>query len=366
MSLWTDQDIKFMRRAIHLSKRGFPAPNPHVGCVLVQGGAIVGEGYHHFAGSHHAEVEALSKAGPQAAGATAYVTLEPCNHHGRTPPCVDALLAAKVKRVVVACLDPNSKAAGGLERLAAAGIETEVGLLQEQAAAANEQFLTAIRLGRTYVVLKAATSLDGRIALHTGESQWLTEKDARKAAQKLRVECGAVLVGRRTVEADDPKLTARFRGVVNQPVRIVLDPKNRLDTHWKVFDSTAPTIHIVNGKFGLIAGPSGFYLPDLCQALFEAGIKGLLVEGGAQTSSSFIKAKLVDRIELFIAPKLLGSGPAWIENLGVSRLVDAPQFRVNSLKKLKADVQVSLSQETQKLGERQERYKPLGEDFQYE
>jgi len=242
-------------------------------------------------------------------------------------------------------MDPNPKAAGGLVKLKKAGIVVESGLLEPEAAAANDQFLTAMKLKRTRVLLKTAMSLDGRIALPSGESKWLTNPDARRAAHRLRAECGAVLVGRRTVELDDPALTARIAGVVNQPVRIVLDPSAKLGAHWKVFDASAPSLHIVNGTFGLEAGPEGFDLEELCRALFEQGLTGLMVEGGGLTSARFIRSGLVDRIELFVAPKILGSGSAWIEGLRVDSVSDAPKFTVESLRKLKADIQISLRPE---------------------
>ena len=331
-----------MKRAIQLARRGFPAPNPHVGCVIAHGDTIVGEGYHHFAGGHHAEVEALLQAGERAQGATAYVTLEPCNHHGRTPPCSEALVKAGVVRVLVANRDPNPKAVGGVQRLLEAGIVVEVGLLATEAQAANDQFLTAMRLKRPVVVLKAGMSLDGRIALPSGESKWITGAEARKQAHRLRAECGAVLVGRRTVEVDDPSLTARIPGVKNQPLRIVLDPGNKLGTHWKVFDAAAPTLHVTDRTLGLVSTPAGFDLLELSEALFNQGVTGLLVEGGGHTIAQFLKAGLVDRIELFVAPKVLGNGPAWVQGLELEGLAFAPHFEVARLKKLKADVQISL------------------------
>lgn len=339
---WSDVDVRLMRRAIRLSQRGWPAPNPHVGCVIARDGEIVGEGFHGFAGGNHAEVEALLAAGHRAEGATAYVTLEPCNHHGRTPPCTRALIQAGIARVVGACTDPNPPAHGGFEILREAGIQVEQGLLEGEAASKNEQFLTAMALKRPRVLVKAAISLDGRVALPTGESKWITGPDARRRAHRLRAECGAVLVGRKTVEADDPMLTARLPGVVNQPVRVVLDPGSKLDTHWKVFDSSAPTLHVVDGALGLRAGAGGFDLAALCAALFERGLTGLMIEGGPRTVSSFLRAGLVDAIELFVAPKLLGSGTVWAEDLGIKTVDQALQYEVRSLKKLKADVQISL------------------------
>lgn len=339
-------DVRLMKKAIQLSKRGFPAPNPHVGCVVAHGALIVGEGYHHFAGGDHAEIEALKMAGARARNATAYVTLEPCNHHGRTPPCSEALMRAQVARVVVACRDPNPKAIGGIERLREAGIEVAEGTLELEAAAVNHQFLTAMLLKRPVVVLKAGMALDGRIALPNGESKWITGPEARRQAHRLRAECGAVLVGRRTVELDNPSLTARIPGVKNQPMRVVLDPGNKLDSSWKVFDNSARTIHFTSGELGLVPSGDGFVPEELCKALFDLGVTGLLVEGGAKTSASFLRSGLVDRIELFVAPKILGSGPAWIEDFHLDSLGSAPNFDMIRLRKLKGDLQISLKRKT--------------------
>lgn len=317
-----------MRRAIAISRRGMPAPNPHVGCVIVRDGRVVGEGYHHYAGGLHAEANALRAAGELARGATAYVTLEPCNHFGRQPPCSAALIAAGVKRVVAACPDPNPVAAGGLERVAAAGIETEIGFLQEEAAAANPQFLFAVRHRRPWVVLKAAASLDGRIALPSGESQWITGEAARREGHRLRVASGAVLVGRRTVELDDPQLTARIPGIVNQPLRVVLDPHSKLKGTERVFDDSAPTRHVTGS----------IDLPTLLSELYEGGVKGLLIEGGAVTAGTFVRAGLVDRLELFLAPKLLGDGPTWLHGLELASLVEAPQARIRETRRVGSDI----------------------------
>ncbi len=326
---WTEDDARFMRRAIELSKNGFPAPNPHVGCVLVRDGETVGEGWHEHAGGPHAEVAAL--VGANATGADAYVTLEPCNHRGRTGPCSVALIEAGVKRVVFACPDPNLEAVGGGERLRGAGIEVASGLLSEEAAQANEQFLFALNHRRPLIVLKAACSLDGRIALPNGESKWITGEAARREGHRLRAELGSVLVGRKTVEIDDPQLTARIEGVVNPPTRIVLDPNSRLKGTERVFDDSAPTIHVT--------GPIN--LQELLASLFEKSITGILVEGGAVTMGHFIRAGLHDRLELFQAPKVLGDGPSWIEGLTFDSLEKAPQWHLDQVRLLGRDVWIS-------------------------
>ncbi len=332
-----------MSRAIKLSKGGWPAPNPHVGCVIVRDGEVVGEGFHSYAGGPHAEAVALTQASGKTEGGTAYVTLEPCNHHGRTPPCSEALVRAGIKRVVVACLDPNPVASGGIERLRSVGIEVEQGLLTDEAAQANAQFLTSIALRRPRVVIKAAMSLDGRIALPSGESKWITGPSARKEAHRLRLECGAVLVGRKTVEVDDPQLNARLKNVVNQPTRIVLDPQNKLDSRYRVFDSSAPTLHVSKSFIGQEAFSGKLDLTRLMNALYSQGIRGVMVEGGASTITHFLEAGLVDRIELFVGSKILGAGPSWVGDLKVDKLADAPTFRLVSVKKLSGDVRISLS-----------------------
>jgi len=286
---------------------------------------------------------ALREAGPRAQGATAYVTLEPCNHYGRTPPCSESLIAARVRRVVIATRDPNPTAAGGNERLRAAGIEVELGLLADEAADANRQFLTAIAHQRPYVVLKAAVTLDGRIATASGESQWITGPLAREQAHRLRAECGAVLVGRGTVEADNPALTARIPGVVNPPVRIVLDPNGRLSPTYQVFDDQAETLHIT-GKIDL---------RSLVKTWYERGIIGLLVEGGARTIAEFIRSGLGDELHLFVAPRIFGDGPSWVSAFGLDRLADAPSFQFVSAEPLAEDLWLRYRSETLPADDRQ-------------
>ena len=318
-----------MRRAIRLSRRGFPAPNPHVGCVLVRDGEAIGEGFHDHAGGPHAERVALAAAG-DARGADAYVTLEPCNHTGRTGPCSEALIQAGVRRVFYAVPDPNPRAAGGAERLREAGVEVHGGLLGDAAEVANRQFLFTMRHERPWIVLKAATTLDGRIALPNGESKWITSEEARQAAHALRAELGAVLVGRRTVELDDPELTARIPGVVNQPLRIVLDPSGRLTGREKVFNDKAETLHIT--------GPID--LPELLRSLRARGCTGLLVEGGAVTIGRFLEQRLGDRIEMFVAPKLFGHGQSWLQMGSVKCIEDAIRLEATIVRRVGPDLRI--------------------------
>ncbi|MCB8933611.1 MAG: bifunctional diaminohydroxyphosphoribosylaminopyrimidine deaminase/5-amino-6-(5-phosphoribosylamino)uracil reductase RibD [Chthonomonadaceae bacterium] len=336
-----------MDRAIALSRRGYPAPNPRVGCVIVRDGEIVGEGFHPYAGAPHAEVFALREAGDKARGATAVVTLEPCAHTGRTPPCAEALIEAGIKEVVVAVRDPNPRAAGGGAWLERHGISVTYGIRAQRAASANEVFLQAHALGRPFVVAKAAMTLDGRIALPDGRSRWITGDRARREAHRLRAELGCVLVGRGTVAADDPLLTARLRGVHHPPVRVVLDPRARLNGTERIFGPEAPTLRFVGGSSTLEAdrkAPLRAGELDLGQVLgdlWSEGITGVLVEGGGVTLARFLKAQLVDRLELFVAPKVLGAGPAWATGEPWPSLEASPSFDIRRVRRLGPDVQIT-------------------------
>lgn len=339
---------RFMRRAIALSRKGYPAPNPHVGCVIARNGKIIGEGHHDFAGGPHAEVVALRQAGADAEGADVYVTLEPCNHSGRTGPCSRALLEAKVGRVFIACLDPNPVARGGLAELALRGVETHDGLLADAAALVNERFLTAMRLRRPYIVVKSAASLDGRVALPSGESKWITSASARRAGRRLRAEMGAVLVGRRTVVLDNPRLTARTKGSRNEPVRVVLDPKAKLKGTEAIFSQNGGVLQVVadpspfdHRQIGAPLHAGEFHLPELMATLFKRGLTGLLVEGGPATVASFFRAGLVDRVELFFGPMVLGAGLPWILDLGLEHLADAPRLHLSRVRRIGPDLWIT-------------------------
>lgn len=341
-----------MKRALTLSQRGFTPPNPIVGCVLVKDGRIVGEGFHPLAGQPHAEIFALRQAGSEARGATAFVTLEPCSHHGRTPPCADALIEAGVSRVVAAVSDPNPRVSGqGLERLRDAGIAVETGLLAAEAERVNEAFFLFHRAGRPFVTLKAAQTLDGKIATRTGGSKWITGPKARAHVHRLRAQSGAVLVGIGTVLADDPLLTARFRGVLHQPIRIVLDPHLRLPIESQIVQtaSISPVI-VVSGpnpdpsRVQILQSYQVEILPwqtdthdriELTTLLRELGrrnIISILVEGGGETHASFLEARLADRLLWFIAPKIVGGrqAPSTVGGTGVAKMDDA--IRVESLR----------------------------------
>ncbi len=374
MSAVSDDDRRHMRRALALAARahGRTAPNPMVGCVLVKGGHVVGEGYHHKAGLPHAEVEALRDAGRRAKGATAYVSLEPCNHHGRTGPCTEALMAAGVARVVAAMGDPNPRVdGGGAERLRAAGIPTEIGLLEGEARALNAGFLKWAATGRPLVILKAAVSLDGSIAARSatvgsptassppsagavgasGDARWITGEAARREAHRLRDRCDAVLVGAGTVRADDPALTTRMvRG--RDPLRVILDGRLSTPPRAKVVvpgtlvvaSNTAPEAAerwlVARGaEVVRLPGHAGHVDPGaLLEELGRRGVLELLVEGGASVHGSLIAAGLVDRAVIFVAPVLLGArGVPLLDWPGPPTMAAAPRLHTVAVRRLGDD-----------------------------
>ncbi|MDQ6526582.1 bifunctional diaminohydroxyphosphoribosylaminopyrimidine deaminase/5-amino-6-(5-phosphoribosylamino)uracil reductase RibD [Nocardioides sp. LHD-245] len=309
-----------MRRALALAATpGVPLhPNPRVGCVLLApDGTVAGEGYHHGAGTPHAEVEALRVAGDRARGATAVVTLEPCNHTGRTGPCAQALVAAGVARVVVAQRDPNPRAAGGLETLREAGVEVDAGLLAEEAAEVNRAWTFAHRTGRPYVTWKFATTLDGRSAASDGTSRWVSSPPARRDTHLLRALCDTMLVGTNTVEVDDPQLTVRDdddRPLPReaQPLRVVLGERD-LPADRRVFDDAAPTVQLRTRD------------PEAAlRALYaEHDRHHVFLEGGPTLAAAFVKAGVVDEVVTYVAPMLLGAGRSAVGKLGIRTIADA-------------------------------------------
>jgi diaminohydroxyphosphoribosylaminopyrimidine deaminase / 5-amino-6-(5-phosphoribosylamino)uracil reductase len=339
-------DVGHMRVALGLARRGLGrvAPNPAVGCVLVRDRIVVGRGWTQPGGRPHAETEALRRAGGAAAGAVAYVTLEPCAHHGSTPPCVDALIAAGVARVVVAIEDPDPRVAGrGIDRLRAAGIAVEVGLCGGEAQALNAGFLKRIEQDLPLVTLKLATTLDGKIATHTGESRWITGEPARNLGHMLRRRHDAVMVGSGTVLADDPELTVRLPGLTDPPpLRIVVDGRLRTPLTAKLVAgaATVPTLIITHAhgdelraqafrdcgvtlvEVGRDAG-GNVDLKAALAALAQRGITRILVEGGATLAASLLAARLVDRLAWFRSPGLIGGdGMDAVKPFGVDRLAD--------------------------------------------
>ncbi len=352
------QDLYFMRLALREGKKGLgrTSPNPAVGAVVVKRGKVVGKGFHPRAGEPHAEVFALREAGDKARGATIYVTLEPCHHFGRTPPCTQAILEAGIARVVIGCRDPNPKAQGGADFLAEKGLEVVTGVLEKECAELCRFFLKAVKKGLPWIIAKAAMSLDGRIATRSGDSKWITGEKARRFGHRLRDIVDAILVGRGTVEADDPSLTCRLpRG--RDPARIVLDTNLSLSPEKKIFNlaSSAPTI-IACGEdapkereklfkekgvwvWRLPLEDQKISLRALLERMLKEEMLSLLVEGGATIHGSFFEAGLVDEIYFFYGPviiggeraksAILGQGPEklaeafWLKELRVKRLGDS-------------------------------------------
>jgi diaminohydroxyphosphoribosylaminopyrimidine deaminase/5-amino-6-(5-phosphoribosylamino)uracil reductase len=351
-----------MRLALRLGRRGLgrTSPNPPVGAVVVADAAVVGRGYHQRAGAPHAEIEALDVAGPRARGATLYVTLEPCAHHGRTPPCTAAIIAAGVRRVVFGTRDPNPSVTGnGMGRLRAAGIEVESGIEQ----AACDELIAAFRkhvtTGLPLVTLKLAASLDGRIATASGESRWITGEDSRRFVHRLRASHDAVLVGAETVIRDDPELTCRISGGRN-PLRVVLDGRLRVPLGAQVLTNRGTTATLVcTGQRAPVTkvrrmqqqGVEVLRLPDragsigmkqLMRALGRRGIMSVLIEGGATVAAAAITARVVDHVLIFYAPKLIGGeGRPMLGPLGIRRLAAAPRLRHLQVKRFAADVLVA-------------------------
>ena len=335
-----DQNIhqQWMARALDLARRGIETthPNPRVGCVLVKDDRVVGEGWHHHTGGPHAERVALDAAGADAVGSTAYVTLEPCAHTGLTPPCADALIDAGITRAVIAVLDADPRTAGqGEQRLRDAGIAVEVGVLESDARALNRGFFSRFERGRPWVTLKLAASLDGRTAMASGESQWITGADARADVHRLRAQSSAVLTGIGTVLADNPRLTARGDGVQRQPLRVVLDSQLRTPADAAVLGDDGPHLLVhghdaSEGSENAHCAPvahheTGLDLQAVCRLLAEQHqCNELFVECGAKLAGSWLQSGLVDTLVLYLAPKLLGdAGRGLVALPGLDRLSDA-------------------------------------------
>ncbi|KAA2212804.1 bifunctional diaminohydroxyphosphoribosylaminopyrimidine deaminase/5-amino-6-(5-phosphoribosylamino)uracil reductase RibD [Pseudoroseomonas oryzae] len=343
-----------MRAALALAARGVGNtwPNPSVGCVIVRDGLVVGRGWTAPGGRPHAETEALGRAGAAARGATVYVTLEPCCHWGRTPPCTDALIAAGVARVVVALRDPDPRVDGaGLERMAAAGIAVTVGVLEDEARAVNEGFLKRLSHNLPMVTLKLATTLDGRIATSGGESQWITGPAARRAAHALRGRHDAVLVGSGTALADDPDLSCRIPGFAPVPtVRVVADARLRVPPGARMFQGGGPVwiatrpghpeavlerLRKVGAEIVEVpasADGPGLDMPALLRALSARGLTRILAEGGAALAAGLLRAGLVDRLAWFHAPAVMG-GDGWpaVDALPLALLAGMPRYRRTGL-----------------------------------
>lgn len=351
---------RFMQRALVLAGRGkaWVAPNPMVGAVVVKDGVVVGEGYHKRFGGPHAEVYALEKAGDKARGADLYVNLEPCCHFGKTPPCADRIIDTGVKRVFAAIRDPNPKVNGkGFEKLREAGIEVHIGVCEGQAKELNQRYLKKAETGHTWVTLKVAQTIDGRIASITGHSQWITSKKSRRYAHLMRATHDAVLVGSGTAITDNPSLTVRHLPGRN-PVRIVLDTNFRMRPYLKLLSTPddAPTWVFGAPRDGKL--PDWAYLPNvevfivernennhvdlksLLGKLAELGIVSLMVEGGSEIWTAFLDAGLVDKVEIVIAPIILGHGIDAISDLGIEKVHEAIRLEQLHTRRIGEDLHV--------------------------
>jgi diaminohydroxyphosphoribosylaminopyrimidine deaminase / 5-amino-6-(5-phosphoribosylamino)uracil reductase len=377
-------DIHYMARAMYLARKGLYTtdPNPRVGCVLVKDNRIIGEGWTQKAGQAHAEVDALKKATENPAGATAYVTLEPCSHHGKTPPCCEALINAGIKRVIAAMQDPNPKVAGnGFVHLRAAGVEVSVGMLEEDARALNRGFIMRMTKQRPFVRSKLAMSLDGRTAMASGESKWITSPEARADVHRLRAESSAILTGINTVLADDPSLTARIDKEVVQPIRVVLDSNLQMPTTAKMVSLSASTLiltctpvrlyapegielapqalpSVVEGHNRKLVGleNAGFEvyclpeknsrldLAEVMKFLAEQEINEVLVEAGAVLNGALLMENLVDEWIIYMAPKILGDQGRGLFTLpGLDKLAESKEMKFEDIRRVGSDIKIHLA-----------------------
>jgi len=355
-------DDKYMKRALALAENGIgrTSPNPLVGAVIVKDGRILGEGWHEQYGHAHAEVNAVRNAG-NAEGATVYVNLEPCCHYGKTPPCTELLIESRVNRVVIGSLDPNPLVAGkGVQRLREAGVEVNVGVMEQECRKLNEVFFHYIKNRRPFVVLKAAMSLDGKIAAPSGESKWITGEAARKDVQHLRNRYSAIMAGVGTVIRDDPELTCRLEGGRN-PRRIILDSKLRIPPGSRVLadqgnnrtivacTEQAPPDRIRNlenlgAQLLFCRSMNGrIDLSDLAEKLGSLSVDSILIEGGAAVNDSAFSQRLVDKIILYVAPKIIGGerSKTFVGGYGVESLGEAHRIRIESVERIGEDLKIT-------------------------
>ena len=349
-------DARFMARALQLARRGLYTtdPNPRVGCVIVKDGQIIGEGWHVRAGEPHAEIIALNQAGSHAHSAGVYLTLEPCCHHGRTPPCTQALIKAGVKRVVAAMRDPNPQVAGkGFKELEQQGITVAVGLMEVEAATLNPGFIQRMQHGRPYVRIKLAASLDGRTAMANGESKWITGEAARADVQKWRARSSAILTGVSTVLADDPSLNVRDMDIGRQPLRIVVDSTLRMPPTARMLRGKGRTLMVTTSQdvaradalkqagaevLVMSAGKHGIDLAELMQHLTLLEVNELLVEAGATLCGAMLKANLVDELVLYYAPHVMGGAERGMFALPpLARMADRASFETTDVRAIGQD-----------------------------
>lgn len=359
---YTPFDYQMMAKAVRLAKNGMYTahPNPRVGCVITNQGSIVGEGWHEVAGEPHAEINALAVADNKAKDATVYVTLEPCCHHGKTPPCSDALIAAGVKRVVVAMQDPHKKVAGkGISQLQEAGIEVSTGLLEVEARALNPGFIKRMETGRPFVRSKLAMSLDGRTAMASGESKWITSSSSRDDVQRLRAQSSAILTGVGTILADDPAMTVRLAGTKKQPLRVVLDTHLSMPDSANILrqqgqtlvmtcrDDVAAKERLENAGAEVINMPlcsSNVDMESVLDRLGQLEVNEVLLETGATLSGSMLSSGLIDEMVIYMAPVLMGDKARGLFNLPLlNSMAEKIPLKINDIRAVGADWRITVS-----------------------
>lgn len=357
-------DRYFMSRAIELARNGIGTTktNPLVGCVIVKDGKIIGEGFHKTFGSNHAEVNAIEDAkrrGENLEDSTIYVNLEPCSHHGKTPPCADRIIKEKIARVVIGNCDPFKEVQGrGIEKLKAAGIEVKCKVLEEECTTLNERYFTFIKNKRPFVILKAGMTIDGKIATKTFESQWITSEESRKFSHELRGMCDAIMVGINTVLKDDPSLNVRIGRYPHSPARIIVDSKLRISQSAKVLSKDLENIAIIattdsydrekfeilskmeNVRIVIVKNKNGRVdLRDLLEKLKEFNISSILLEGGGSLNASMLKENLVDKFYFFIAPKIIGAdGISAIGSMGIEKIDEVLNLKDVEVSKISTDI----------------------------
>jgi diaminohydroxyphosphoribosylaminopyrimidine deaminase/5-amino-6-(5-phosphoribosylamino)uracil reductase len=355
---------RFMKKALSLARRGLgsTSPNPVVGALVVKNGRIIGSGYHTRPGGSHAEIEALSRAGDEARGATLYVTLEPCNHYGRTPPCTEAILESGIQRVVVGTNDPNPRVrGGGCDYLRAHGLEVVCGVLREECSRLNEAYIKYVTQGKPFVTVKGALTLDGWIATHSGNSKWITNEKSRRFVHTLRKRNDAIMVGIETIIADDPVLLPYLsKSAAPDPVRVIVDTRLRIPLKSRVLDKATSTLTIIASgsnvstvKKKAIEGRGAkvircrmknrqIDLNELLERLAEMPICSVLVEGGAALFSSFVRGRIVDKFYLFLAPKLLGGGDGipFTRGSGCDIINNCVDLHISRLKRFDDDIMI--------------------------
>ncbi|NOZ37822.1 MAG: bifunctional diaminohydroxyphosphoribosylaminopyrimidine deaminase/5-amino-6-(5-phosphoribosylamino)uracil reductase RibD [Gammaproteobacteria bacterium] len=360
MSSFSRADHAFMARALQLAEKGLYTtdPNPRVGCVLVKNGKLIGEGWHQRAGEAHAEIHALNAALNQAEGATAYVTLEPCCHQGRTPPCSEALIKAKLARVVIAMQDPHTRVdGGGIAQLREAGVQVDIGLLQEQAAKLNPGFIKRMQRGRPFVRCKLGMSLDGRTAMACGESKWITSAAAREDVQRLRARSSAIVTGIGTLLADDPSMTVRLEGVERQPLRVVIDTRLRMPKAAKMLslpghtlimtcsDDEAARQELQQAGAEIRRMPccaNRVSLEAMLDSLAEMEINEVLLETGATLSGAMLEQGLIDELIIYMAPVLMGDNARGLFHLpGLEKMANKIQLEFTDVRAVGCDWRIT-------------------------